>query len=355
MKIFLPFKRDVNPYLDEIEKFSEHHFVYSFYKNYNSCYPIVYIHWPEALFNWIEPTGEDLEELKSALIQWKKNSIIIYTKHDEKSHIEKAPNFAKLINLIERNAHVFIHLGNNSKKSDSARFPLAFHEVVNHPLYLNSYEIIEQVTARKKLGIDEDALVITAPGKIRTFQERKLLLSSYKKLKIKNKILIVPTMKSEIRYEIRGRVRIKKFIDVRKHFIERFKKKYCPPNYIFGYGRISKEELALKVSAADIVFVPRVNTLNSGIVFLGLTFKKIVVGPSTGNIGDHLNKFGYPVFNAKVPLSSLRAIEAGIEQLKKGYKIKENDLQDYYPEEVAKNIDFIFNKYLLTKYNPVKL
>ena len=88
MKIFLPFKREQNPYLDEIINHSKHTFMYDHYLNYNTSYGFVNIHWPEAIFDWKEPTLEELEILEQNILAWRKNSVFIYTKHDYLSLIK---------------------------------------------------------------------------------------------------------------------------------------------------------------------------------------------------------------------------------------------------------------------------
>ena len=57
-----------------------------------------------------------------------------------------------------------------------------------------------------------------------------------------------------------------------------------------------RSEIATYFMAADIVIIPRLNQLNSGLVYLAFTFSKIVVGPDIGNIGVILRKTGNFVF-----------------------------------------------------------
>src|SRR5690606_12932433 len=140
---------------------------------YQPSYDIVNIHWPEALFDWYEPTPGQLDELEKSVEIWKKNSIIVYTKHDSRRHKGMTSNFERLFKMIEENTDVFIHLGNYSKSLYEKEFPAARHEIVFHPLYTNSYSFYSREEARKDLGIDKDAMVIIAPGNIRHLKERK--------------------------------------------------------------------------------------------------------------------------------------------------------------------------------------
>lgn len=342
MKVFLPFAKDLNPYLDEIERYSQHTFVYDNYKNYTAAYKIVNIHWPEAIFGWLEPTSEQLKDLEQAIQEWKKTSTLIYTKHDVERHKGMTPNFTKLFELVEQNADVFIHLGNYSIEYYEKTFSNAQHKMVLHPLYENSFKVYSQSEAREKLNIKKEALVIIAPGSIRNFAERKMILAAFNKLEVKNKVLISTSMRSEIKYDFRGRVKLKKIFDIREHVVNKFKQKHQPPEYLFSYKKLNSEDLSLKMSAADIVLIPRIEILNSGNLFLGLTFNKIVVGPATGNIEEQLNLFKLPVFNPKSISSVINALEKGIALINSDYVIPQKALNKFKPENVANVMDEIF-------------
>lgn len=67
MKIFLPFKKDISPYLDEFLAHSTHSFVYDNYTTYNPSIKILNIHRLEAIFNWHKPTLDQLIELEKAI------------------------------------------------------------------------------------------------------------------------------------------------------------------------------------------------------------------------------------------------------------------------------------------------
>lgn len=344
MKVFLPFKKDLNPYLEEITCYSIHDFEYGHFRDWNPKYTIVNIHWPEAIFDWREPTDKELLELEASLLKWKIHSRIVYTKHDENRHKGMTPNFSHLFELIEQNSDLFIHLGTYSKMLYIAKYPRAEHEVVVHPLYESSLKKFSKIQAREKLDISQDALVVTVPGSIRNFKERRLVLSSFKDLNIKNKVLIATNMRSEIKHDFPGRVRLKPIFNVRDYVVNKFKSRHRPPNYLFTYDKLDVEALSLRIAAADIVLVPRLKILNSGILFLGLTFNKIIVGPETGNITEHLKFFKMPVFNPNSKRSVICALKKGITLVNSNYKVTEEDKNLFSPIQVAKKMDLVLSK-----------
>jgi beta-1,4-mannosyltransferase len=76
---------------------------------------------------------------------------------------------------------------------------------------------------------------------------------------------------------------------------------------------ISPEEVQIYLKSADLLFIPRYNTLNSGNVALGFTFGKVVVGPDYGVIGETLKLTGNPVFDPYNLSSVSEAIRSGFE------------------------------------------
>lgn len=345
LKIFLPFQNiEFHPYLEEIKKCSDNNLICDKYQNYNSSFGIVNIHWPEAVFNWLEPTERELSNFEKALKLWKNNSVIVYTKHDLVRTKGNTPNFSKLFRIVEENTDVFVHLGEYSKKLYVEKYPNAKHEIIFHPLLSNNFQLSNKNEARETLGIDNEALVIIAPGNIRNFRERKLILKSFTGIKAKNKVLISTNMRNELRYDFPGRIRLKKYFDVQRYVINRFKVKHLPPQYFFTYNPLSTEALSLRMSAADIVIVPRVDILNSGIVFLGLTFRKLIVGPAIGNIEEQLKELNFPIFNPNSITSVTEALERGIKLHLSGEYIGKS-IEKYLPINVAKEYDTLFLKY----------
>ena len=341
MKIFIPGEKDPNPYLDEISRYSCHQYIFDDFRNYKKDYPIVSIHWPEAIFSWRQPTQSDLDELERIIKIWKKHSKIVYTRHDSKSHLGTNNFTEKLFSLVIENADAIIHLGKYSWNYFQEKYPTKINVIIPHPLYKNSFNRIPSNVARKILGISEKALVVIAPGKIRSKEERKIVLASFKSLPFKKKVLISNNMLPfKFRLEFRGRVKLKRFFNVNS-FLEGFMvKRYQPPEYIFNYKFTNTQELSLMMSASNIVFIPRLDLLNSGNVLLGLTYRKIIVGPAIGNIEEQLLEQKLPTFDPYSLNSIKKALLEGVKLLnRKDFSIKEQKLKKYDPKKIAEQWD----------------
>ncbi|TBW25574.1 hypothetical protein [Gramella sp. KN1008] len=345
MKVFLPSdQKEFYPYIEEIRRFSKADFIFEKYSQIGNTCKLINVHWPEAIFNWEEPDTKQLNDLEKRILKWKSHAKLIYTKHDLARVKGTTPNFRRLFKIIEDNTDLFIHLGDYSKQLYREKFPKAEHKLIPHPALTNTFTKYSKEEARSKLGIAQDALVIVAPGKIRTFKERNLLLKSFQKLEREDKVLVSTNMRNEMKFDFKGRVRLQPIFDIQHYIKEKFRQKYQPPYYYFNYETLNNNDFSLRISAADIVFVPRIDLLNSGNVLLGLTFGKITVGPAIGNIQEQLTDHKLPVFNPNSISSVVNALEEGIEMHRKG--IKPRLLDKYSPDNVAMKYDKNFKNLL---------
>lgn len=345
MKVFIPAKKDLNPFFDEIMEHSKHQFVFGSFDDYKRSCKIVLIHWPEQLFGWKEPSLEQLNDLTQHITNWKKNAKIIYVVHNLEKHKGMNPVFRKLYDLIESNCDCMLHFGEFSQQLFLKKIPKKQHVVIYHPLYKNSFTTFSKEYARKKLSIQKKALVIVAPGAIRNKNERKLVLKAFKRIKKKGKVLIVPRMLPfELPFDFKGRIFLKKFIDVNALYSKLIKKLfYRKPTYMFNEKFLSEEELSLFMAAADIVLLPRIKILNSGNFFLGLTFQKIIVGPAVGNLTEMLELFKLPYFNPQNKDSIDGALQDAITLFEEGnFTYDENLMQQFEPSQIAQQWDQLF-------------
>jgi glycosyltransferase involved in cell wall biosynthesis len=82
---------------------------------------------------------------------------------------------------------------------------------------------------------------------------------------------------------------------------------------------IGRKDVQYFLKAADLLFIPRFNTLNSGNVALGFTFGKVVIGPDYGVIGEMLKTTGNPVYHPQDIRSIADAIHNGLELASKNH------------------------------------
>lgn len=333
-----------NPFFREITSFSTNRFKYFPWDELlpDKNEPILF-QWPELIFEWHEPTIQQLKELELKVCNCKENTDIMYLVHNERRHFGMTANFKRLYQIVENASDTFIHFGNYSKNFYSKKYPYKKHVLINHPLYSNSFEKLEKYKARQILGIPQDRFVLMAPGRIRNSEERNLVFKAFNYLKIENKSLMVPFMlKKTYKKEFRGRYLLKKIFDIKK-YKENKVNNLKPPEFYFGFQFSKADNLALKISSADAVLIPRLDVLNSGNLFLGLTYRKPIVGPDVGNVSEILDYFNLPKFDPN-NLRSLKKAMNHLTDIRNDKIYDEEKLRRFSPFEIAKKWDRLLDE-----------
>jgi len=251
-------------------------------------YNIIILEWENYLFfdKWFNEDllfEEKLERIESILKYYSKFSLILSIRHNENitGHSINTEEESKIAQLIYRYTKGITFLGTEytlyQKKYLSnlkLNNPIIFE--LSHPLYTMYTKIYNRETARKKLNIEDSTLVILSFGAVRSQEDMNLLFDTFNKLKYSNKkLLIVGRVDKNIVYDKENK------------------------NVVIEDRFVSDNEIDLYLNSTDIVFLPRLFSLNSGTLFLGISYSKIVMGPNVGNIGLILNQLNYPVFNNK--------------------------------------------------------
>lgn len=332
MRVLLPFKKDLNPYLNEIEQHFKGDFIYGSMNDIEQGFDIVNFHWPEAIFGWTEPTWNEIEELKKWILNAKRQSKLVYTRHNYHPHYRNTKKFKALYSVVENNIDAVIHLGKHSYDEFKITYPNIKHTIVRHPLYSLTKNSVSKEESRIKLNLPKTASIILVFGKIRSKSERNLIFKVFEELKIPDKLLLVTRMQFFVNKYIpyRFKKKIEKFLmDVWA------KKKHCT----LLYEHVNGDDIQYFFNAADVVWVPRLESLNSGIVFLANTFNKVVVAPSTGNISEHMEATNMPQYNPNVMSSVVNALDLGLEISKKGHgTIDSNIRKDLEPKIIANSL-----------------
>lgn len=345
MKVFVPHLKDRNVYFDEIIKFSKNDFIFGNIKDYRSCYSVVNIQFPEAIFNMVPPTTKQLEELENEIINWKKYSKIVLTLNDAKSHYDLENRYSDLFKLLQKHTHGVIHLGNyslhNYKKFFSEN---CMHVVIFHPLYESLLKNYKTKNIENKFSLDfSDRYVVAVIGAIRSMEEVRFIFKTFKHIPNKNKLLIVPNM---FQFVAKPDYIPYRFRKVYKLLAEKI---YCFPikknQYFFGYKFIEYEYMTDLIQKSSLILIPRVKNLNSGNLFLGLTFDKPMIIPKIGNLTEVASFFNLPVVDFKKE-NLKHEINKTLESIKdKSYFGNEYiyKKEKFNPSSIALEYDIFFN------------
>lgn len=337
VKVYIPSHKDGNPFFDEIMAHSQCRFTFGGLEVDIQRFDVVLVHWPELIFNWKEPTPEQLNLLETKLHLWKGQVKIVYVVHNEHPHKGASFLYSRLYQLILNNCDVMVHLGHYSLERYQVLFPKVSHRYIPHPLYTGTFQIYDKFEARRQLNIPKDKKVLVVPGKIRTKTEKRFVLQAFDTLSVNDKFLIVPRMfekplpfKVWVPYRLRHAFKINEWLTrlYNLHFDRR-----C----MFRYAFQDVKFLSLVMSAADVVLIPREQVLNSGNLFLGLTYGKPVVGPAVGNLTEVLERFQMPLFDPANAVSVQQALMEAFAMTES--PLKETLLKPFLPETVTKEWD----------------
>ncbi|MDB4388025.1 hypothetical protein N9Z03_01285 [Akkermansiaceae bacterium] len=274
-------------------------------------FDVVHIQWPEALFNWLEPTAEELHLLEDTIRRWKQHgTTIVVTIHNEFPHGRDTDVFRRLYEIVYRAADGFIHLGESSILLLERRFASEIegksHRVILHGDYSWYPNSLSKEEAREKLGIPKAADVILAIGKIRSHEEFEIATKGFQAARLSDAVLLVA-----------GRLFHQKRTNLR-HWSRRWLFRSSSRHFRLDEGHVPAVRIQEYLNAADVLLITRVHNINSGNVALGFHFGKTVVGPDYAVIGEQLRETGNPVYCPRSMKSVGNALEEGVLLAKAG-------------------------------------
>lgn len=284
-------------------------------------FDIVHLHFPEYITYDMEAayqrglTETIIEQLEERLRFWSATSRLVVTRHNFAPHdAADSPLWARLYGMVYKYSDGVVHLAHASLDEFRDRYRATqfvrghepLHAVVQIHNYLSLPNDITRTEARRQLGIPDKARVMLVFGAIRNDAERDLILSSFEAARVPKKVLLVshwrehlaPVSWIRLKYWLRDLGRLKERLN---------------PRHIFSYGYVEESAAQTYLNSADILFIARIDTLSSANVAMGFTFGRVVVGPSSWNVGEMLRHAGNPTFDSSDAASVARAIEQGFE------------------------------------------
>lgn len=299
-------------------------------------YDIIHIQWPEELFSWRPIADADLKKLIKQLEWWKdKGSKIIITRHNVHPHVLN-DLYKVVYKIIYEKVSAIVHFSEVSIKNfnsiydgDLAELEI-IHRVIYHPMYDGVENNCSRKEARDFLKIKGDKRVILIFGAIRSKDEQDFALSVFNSLDETNKFMIVPRWFSLPNHNV-----LQKLAAKINTFFNMFSKDTILQDYL-----VPESEIQLYMNASDIVFIPRFEVLNSGVIMLAFSFNKVVVGPSTGSIGELLELSNNPVYQ-------VGDINDAVSKISKGLELSKQQVGNHSFIKKNMNWDLIIEKYML--------
>lgn len=279
----------------------------------NGYHPdIIHFQWPERIFQ-TKPNEADITWLEERLNYFKKSTKIAVTVHNEVPHKKDWSTYEKVYGLVYRYADGFVHMGEVSKRLLCERFPNEsadkLHVVIPHGNYVVFGKQADKNHARKHLNLPNKkghkvALIV---GSVRKVDELKRIKSFARIIyKLNGTLVFAGDISLEKPNFTFGKTALKRILSELKQLVYELRLKNTL-GLIFRPGRIPHPQMALYLSTADAMVIPRGRVLNSGNVALGFTYGLVVVGPDSGNVGEVLKSFDNPTFHPDMDESSLQS------------------------------------------------
>jgi glycosyltransferase involved in cell wall biosynthesis len=271
-------------------------------------FDIIHYLFIEEICNWKPPSERALTKIADRLRWWQSRcQSIVVANHLYPNCYDGNIEFKKLFDLFYGECSLILHFSEVSRRLVYQEFQGSRHDrhIVTHPY--NYIELIKKQDARgdcrARFGFKQTDFIILVIGLLRTWEEIKLIANAYSALTTSQKKLLMagrfePTFDSTYY----GRFR-RKWQRVSWRLWLKWQ------NAVVNETYIPDEELYRFLDTADVVLVPRILEITSGIPSLAMTFGKMIIAPSRGAFPEYLAGTENLFYHAGDPKSLADAIE----------------------------------------------
>jgi beta-1,4-mannosyltransferase len=280
-----------------------------FWNDYSDL-SIVHVHWPEDLYRWTSRKGADQAARETVERFGTLRALgvkIVWTVHNIAPHEHlDDPVDRSVYSALVQLADVIAHHCPYSVEALHKRYGKPAHAtevIVPHGHYFGYPQGIGRSEARKQLSLAEDEVVFLSFGIIRAYKGLDLILDAFCKTPVRKKRLLIAG-----RFQgVHGRKSL-----AEHWFLARLR--YLTPRVSLHMGVVPTEGVQVFMEASDVVVLGHSRGLNSGLVPLGMTFGKVVVGPDIGCIGWTLRQGANLVYRSGDVHALSNAMASAVEQ-----------------------------------------
>jgi glycosyltransferase involved in cell wall biosynthesis len=247
-------------------------------------YDIIHIHWPESnklKRNVFVAFSYVIVFTLLILIAKLKGAKIIWTIHNIQPHEQKSKFLENLLYwMFTRLVDGFIVMNAQTTDKSIDKYPALKgkpHQVILHGHYKGSYpNIITVAEARSNLGLNAGDKVYLILGQIRPYKGVEGLIDAFKKVKDRSFKLIIAGS-----------------VDVEGPYFRKLNEMIAGDERVILIPEfIADDVLQNYINACDIVVLPYKYLLNSGALFLALSFNRPVLVPAQETVKDLVVEYG---------------------------------------------------------------
>ena len=266
-------------------------------------FDMIHFLWPESFCLAGPPDERTLEQIRKKLEWWSQRCMMLISVNNYYPHgYEGHPAYKKLYGLFYERCAGIHHFSNASRDLVVKEWPVAATKPNIVTTGFNYAHLlrpeVQRKSLRESLGFKDDDLVILAFGALRTWSEVKLLTSALARVRVANKRILMVCRYTEIPYRLSVLLRHKRLgLWRRWHRV------------VSIGGFVADEELYRYFEPADVVVVPRVDSLSSGVPSLAMTFGRMVIVPNRGAYPEYVAGTGNLLYKPGDAASLAGAIE----------------------------------------------
>ncbi|WP_129774480.1 glycosyltransferase [Peristeroidobacter soli] len=295
-------KHGDNPYLRSLSENLERQGVrvddFSFMQALKNRYDVLHLHWPDLHLHARSSLRTIVKHARLALLfawlRWRKTRIV-WTMHNLKPHERHLPLGERLFSLwFPRLCTHVIALTQHGLASALTTYPALRNKsaaVIPHGHYRDAYPPAQsRSSCRDQLGLARRFTFLFL-GHIRPYKNLPALIDAFRKLPHADVQLVIAgqlghTMRAD---ELQQLVADDSRIRLSLQFVP-------------------EEQVPLYVGAADVMVLPFQNILNSGSVFLALSFNRAVLAPDLGSLPEiqsHVGKRWLTLYSGRLQTEHL--------------------------------------------------
>ena len=237
-------------------------------------YDIIHFQWPEEVIGWNCDDPDRIRRLEERIAFFRsRGARFVYTRHNVRPH-DANEVIGRAYDIIEEQSDVVVHMGRYSLDEFAAKH-------------------------------------VTAFGKFRNREERRMVTGAFRKWDEAKKFLLAPRLYPFSRFNRYGSNFFKRWTSRAGYYLlipllNRLRRMHAGASD----EPIDNCDLPYYMAASDVIFIQRKDILNSASIPLAFLFHKVVIGPNIGNIGEILQDTGNPVFHPDNQFDIIRALEA---------------------------------------------
>jgi hypothetical protein len=266
-------------------------------------FDLIHYQWPEEFCAWNPPTDDRLREITAKLARWQDQCPSLITAHNYYLQgYEGNDQLKKLSCEFYARCSLIQHFSVASKNLICNEYAGARHDrhLVTTPW---NYDVAlgkqqKRGDCREQFGFAANDFVVLVFGALRSWQEIDLVTRAFSSCGAPNKQLLMTG-----RYNEGGGKWQQRWRRMRWGFWLWFngavvEERFIPDDQLYRYW-----------DSADVVIVPRLRELNSGIPSIALTFGKLIIVPKQGSFPEHLAGTDNLFYESGDAPSLARAIE----------------------------------------------